>query len=135
MITDRRKHSRVDTRNLISYVCIDDSGNETTQGMGKAINISQDGILIETHKPIESKDILLMVIGIEDELIQIKGNIVYCLTDDSRMFRTGIQFLETKEKIIPFVINLVKTFSKLTTPPQDGQGNMGQGSHGRCHVP
>jgi hypothetical protein len=40
-----------------------------------------------------------------------------------------------KEKTLSFVINLVKTFSKLTTPPQDGQGNMGHGSHGRCHVP
>ena len=86
-----------------------------TQGMGKAINISQEGILIETHKPIESKYILLMVIGIEDELIQVKGNIVYCLADDSRMFRTGIQFLETKEKNRSFVLNLVKTFSKFTS--------------------
>jgi hypothetical protein len=59
-----------------------------------------------------------MVIGIEDELIQVKGNIIYSLPDDSRMFRTGIQFLETKEKILSFVINLVKAFSKLTTPPQ-----------------
>jgi hypothetical protein len=42
MTTDRRKYSRVDTNNLISYVCIDDCGNETTQGMGKAINISQN---------------------------------------------------------------------------------------------
>ena len=118
MTTDRRKHSRVDTSNLISYVCLDDGGNETTQGMGKAINISQEGILIETHKPIESKYILLMVIGIEDELIQIKGNIVYCLADDSKMFRTGIQFIETKEKTLSFVTNSIKTFCKLTAPPK-----------------
>lgn len=115
MIKDRRQHSRVNTSNFISYVCIDGCGNETTQGMGKAINISQDGILIETHKVIESEYILLMVVGIGDELIEVKGNIVYSLPDDSRMFRTGIQFLETKEKILSFVINLVKTFSKLTT--------------------
>jgi len=121
MIADRRKHSRVNTSNLISYVCIDDRGNETTQGIGRAINISQNGILIETHKPIESKYVLLMVIGIEDELIQVKGNVVYSLPDDSRMFRTGIQFLETKEKILSFVINLVKSFSKLSSPPQGGR--------------
>ncbi|MBW1725099.1 MAG: hypothetical protein JRD87_04635 [Deltaproteobacteria bacterium] len=120
MTTDRRKHSRFNISNLISYVCIDHRGNETTQGMGKAINASQEGILIETHKPIESKYILLMVIGIEDELIQVKGNIVYSQPDDSRMFRTGIQFLETKEKILSFVINSVKTFSKLPPTPQGG---------------
>ena len=37
-ITNKRKHPRVKITNLISYVCIDDSGNETEQGMGKAIN-------------------------------------------------------------------------------------------------
>ncbi len=116
MTTDRRKHSRVNTSNLISYVCIDPSGNETTQGMGRAINVSQEGILIETHKPIESKYIRLMLVGIEDELIQVKGNIVYCLPDQSKMFRTGIQFFETKEKILSFVINLVKIFSKQPSP-------------------
>jgi len=39
--------------------------------MGKAINISQDGIVIETHKVIESEYILLMVVGIGDELIEV----------------------------------------------------------------
>ena len=112
MITDRRKHSRVNTSSLISYVCIDHRGNETTQWIGRSINISQEGILLETHKQIESKYILLIIIGIEDELIQVKGNIVYSLPDDSRMFRTGIHFLETKEKILSFVINLVKILSR-----------------------
>jgi len=86
--------------------------------MGRAINVSQEGILIETHKPIDSKYIRLMLIGIEDELIQVKGNIVYCLPDRSKMFRTGIQFFETKEKILSFVINLVKIFSKHPAPPE-----------------
>ena len=115
MVTDRRKHSRVNTTQLISYVCIDGEGNETTQGMGRDIKVSQEGILIETHKPIESEYILLMVIDIEGELIQVKGNIVYCQADDSKMFRTGIQFLETKENILSFAISLVKNFSKFTT--------------------
>lgn len=118
MTTDRRKHSRVNTSNLISYVCIDPHGNETTQGMGKAINVSQEGILIETHKPIESKYIRRMLIGIEDELIQVKGHIVYCLPDRLKMFRTGIQFFETKERILSFIINLVKIFSQQPFPPK-----------------
>jgi len=110
--TNKRKHPRVKITNLISYVCIDDSGNETEQGVGKAINISLGGILIETHKPITSQNILLMVIGIQDELIYIKGRIVYCNTGDSGMFRTGIQFLESDEKIQSYVKSIVKVYSK-----------------------
>ncbi len=106
--TERRKHPRVETNNLVSYVCIDDSGNEIDEGMGGAIDISLGGILIETHDPIESQDILLMAVGIKDELIDIKGKVVYCRAEDSGMFRTGIQFLETNEKIRLFVMNLIK---------------------------
>jgi hypothetical protein len=111
-ITEKRKHPRVKTHNLVSYVCIDDSGNEIDEGMGRAIDISIGGILIETHDPIESHDILLMAIGIKDELIDIKGKVVYCRAEDSEMFRTGIQFLETNEKIRLIVTSLIKTYRK-----------------------
>jgi hypothetical protein len=82
MITERRKHPRVKTNNLISYVCIDDNGSQTKEGRGKAINICQGGIQIETDNPIEPEDILLTAIDIEDELTKIKGNAIYCVPDD-----------------------------------------------------
>ena len=108
--TERRKHPRVEIHHPISYVCIDDSGYEIDQGMGSSINISIGGILIETHDPIELRDILLMAIGIKDELIDIKGKVVYCRAEDSGMFQTGIRFLETNEKIRLFVMSLIKTY-------------------------
>ena len=113
MIKERRKHPRVETNNLISYACIDDGGNQTKKGSGKAINICQGGIQIETHNPLESEDILLLAVDIEGELTRIKGKAIYCRQDDLGKFRTGIQFLETNEKIVSFVTNLLETYSKL----------------------
>jgi c-di-GMP-binding flagellar brake protein YcgR len=113
MIKERRKHPRVETNNLISYACINDSGRQTKKGRGKAINICQGGIQIETQNPLESDDILLLAIAIEDELTTIKGKAVYCAPAESGKFRTGIQFLETNEKIVSFVTNLLKTYSEL----------------------
>ena len=113
MIIERRKHPRVETNNLISYGCIDDSGNQTKKGSGKAINICQGGIQIETPNPIKSEDILLLTIDIKDELTKIKGKAIYCRPDDLGKFRTGIQFLETNEKIVSFVTDLLKTYSNL----------------------
>jgi c-di-GMP-binding flagellar brake protein YcgR len=43
---ERRKHPRIEINNLISYICIDESGNKTKEGRGKALNISKGGILI-----------------------------------------------------------------------------------------
>ena len=110
---ERRKHPRVEINNLISYICIEDSGNKTKEGRGKALNISQGGILIETNDSFEWQDILQLAIKVEDELISIKGKVIYCNAHDFGKFRTGIQFLETNEKILSFVVNLLKTYSKL----------------------
>jgi hypothetical protein len=114
-ITEKRKHPRVKTNNLVSYVCVDDSGSEIDQGIGSAIEISLGGTLIETHNSIELRDILLMAVGIKDELIHIRGKVVFCRTEDSGMFRTEIQFLETNEKIRLFVMSLIKDYSKHKT--------------------
>ena len=112
-IKEKRKHPRIKTENLLSYVCIDDEGNEIDEGMGKIKNVSLGGVLIETIKPIGMQDILLTTIGINDEIINMKAKVVYCKKEISGMFRTGIQFLETNEKIVSFVIKLLETYSKL----------------------
>jgi len=110
---EKRKHPRVNINNLISYRRMDDSGNQTKEGRGKSINISQGGILIETHDPFEWQDIIRLFIDIEDESVNIKGKVVYCNAANFGKFRTGIQFLETNEKIVSFVIKLLETYSKL----------------------
>lgn len=112
-IKERRKHPRVEIKNLISCIRIDNRGNKTKESKGKAINISRGGILIETHDSFEWQDILQLTIDVENELISIKGKVIYCNTYDFGMFRTGIQFLETNEKIVSFVINLLNAHSKL----------------------
>jgi Tfp pilus assembly protein PilZ len=106
---ERRKHPRVETNNRVSYICIDDNGNPIKEGVGRAINISQGGILIETHHAFEWKNILLLGIDIENKLNRIKGQVVYCNSADSGVFRTGIEFLEVNDKILSFVIQLLKT--------------------------
>jgi Tfp pilus assembly protein PilZ len=92
---------------------MDSNGNQKKEGRGKSVNISQGGILIETYDPFEWQDIMLLFIDIEDESVSIKGKVVYCNAANFGRFRTGIQFLETNEKIVSFVEGLLKTYSKL----------------------
>ncbi len=109
---ERRKQPRVKTLNLVSFVCIDDKGNELDQGMGEAISISRGGICIETQIPIESQQILLLAVGFENELIEFKGKVIYCMEKKAGIFDTGVQLLETTERIDSIVISLIKVFSK-----------------------
>ena len=106
---ERRKHPRVETNNLVTFVCTDNHGNPIKEGAGRAVNISQGGILIESHQTFEWEEIVLLGIDIEDNLNRIMGKVVYCNAVNSEVFRTGIQFLEINEKILSFVIHLLKT--------------------------
>jgi hypothetical protein len=116
MITDRRQYPRFKTSNPISYVCLDSNGNEISQGMGKGIDVTSSGILVETHNLIKSEEISLMVLCREDEIIYIKGKVIYCRAEDSGMFRTVIKFLETNERIRLFVKNMIKVNSAYSSP-------------------
>jgi hypothetical protein len=106
---ERRKHPRVETSNRVTFVCLDENGNPIKEGTGRAVNISQGGILIESNQSFEWENIILLGIDIEDHLTRIKGQVVYCNSVNSGVFRTGIQFLEINEKILSFVIDLLKT--------------------------
>lgn len=108
--SDKRRHPRVETDKDVSYVCKADDGSRKKEGSGKAVNISQGGILIETHDVFEWRDFMLVSIDIEGELITVKGRVVYCNAADSGKFRTGIEFLEPSEKILSFVVGLLKSY-------------------------
>ncbi|MBW2321222.1 MAG: hypothetical protein JRF31_10385 [Deltaproteobacteria bacterium] len=68
---ERRKHSRIKALNLISYTCIDETDQVLSQGMGRTLNLSEDGILLETHVSVDPKHTVVMAIGLEDDLIDM----------------------------------------------------------------
>lgn len=107
-IINKRKNPRVKTSNGVSYVCIDENGNEIEQGMGKTIDISLGGILIETSVRIESKYILLATIDLKGNLIEIRGKVVYSRKIEPGEFLNGIQFIETLERQIKIIAEFIK---------------------------
>src|SRR6056297_3165569 len=84
--SNRRKQDRYDSLNLLTYICIDSDGKEWKQGMGRTLNISQSGIKVETHDAIDTQLVMLLSVGIEDDLVDIKGRTVYCNRGDNGRF-------------------------------------------------
>jgi predicted nucleic acid-binding Zn ribbon protein len=123
-VTERRNHPRFKTNDPISYVCIDDNGNRIKEGKGKAINVSKGGILIETSESFKWQDILLLIIDIKNKSVSVKGRVVYCNTNDSGMFQTGIEFFETGEVILAEEMTI-----EPWKCPECGQRNDGLSAH------
>jgi c-di-GMP-binding flagellar brake protein YcgR len=90
---DKRKHERIPSLNL-SYICLDEDKNIVKQGMGRTLNISESGILLETHFPIETSHIVQMTIGLEEDLLDITGRPVHIKAREKGKYEIGIQFIE-----------------------------------------
>ena len=108
---DRRKHQRINTINLISYAAIDDTGRWIFKGICRALNISRGGILLETACPIESGGLSIMTVDMDDNLIEIKGELIYCCKSDTAKYHSGIKFIGTDEQIIKFVAEIIKVYN------------------------
>jgi hypothetical protein len=89
---EKRRHRRVDSTNLLNYVCLDDKCKPYTQGMGRTLNVSESGILLETHSPIDTQTLVSLAIGIEDELVEITGQVVYLKKTGEDVYEAGINF-------------------------------------------
>ncbi len=107
---DKRLHPRIDALNLIAYDCMDENGQVVMHGMGRTLNISEGGILLETHVQIEQQYDALLSIGLENDLIDIKGKVIASKPGKVGKFESGIKFLEIGETALSILKLYVKAF-------------------------
>ena len=105
--SNKRGKDRIVSKNLVSYTCIDDNKEAVDSGMGRTLNVSESGIMIETHNDIDEQLNVLLSIGLENELIDIKGKIIHSTSVDAGKYQIGIQFIgledATKSQLIRFI--------------------------------
>ncbi len=107
---DRRKHVRVETSNLISYESIDNDGEIVFNSMGRAINVSRSGIMLEIAHLIEAEYVSLRTVDLDNNLIQLKGQLIYCRKTDSGLYQSGIRFVGSEEETAKFAVKLIKLY-------------------------
>jgi hypothetical protein len=107
---DRRKFPRMKICNPISYDCVDKEGILLDQNMGIALDISQNGILLETAKIIDSKYIFLLFVDLEDNLIKIVGRVIFSVKKKDGKFKTGINFDGNAEENSEFATKIIQAY-------------------------
>ena len=112
-IHEKRKHARIDSLNL-SYVCLDENNQVIKQGMGRSLNVSESGILLETHFPIDDQHIVRMTLGLEEDLIDVKGHLVHTRINDAGKYEVGIEFLKSDAKTRKALKKFIDTYQEKT---------------------
>ena len=95
---DHRESERKDSLNLLDYVVLDDSGNQVERAMARTLNVSERGILFETHLCLDKDQVLLVTIGLGNDLCEIRGKIVRADGCGDDCFRYGVEFLDITDK-------------------------------------
>jgi hypothetical protein len=93
---EKRKHPRVNSLNL-SYICLDEDQQVIKQGMGRTLNVSESGILLETHFPIEANHTVVLSIGFKDRLVDIKGRPAHIRSTGADVYEIGVEFTDLDE--------------------------------------
>ena len=109
---ENRKHKRIDSTNLLNYVCLDEEGNAVAQGMGRTLNVSASGILLETHVALDPQTLVSLTIGMEEEIINIKGIAIYSQKNDEGIYEIGIEFLEVQATELTVLHKFIQAFEQ-----------------------
>ncbi len=114
---DRRKFPRIKVFNPIAYDCMDKNGVLVNQNMGIALDISQNGILLETAQMIQEKNIYLLFVDLEDNMTRIIGRVVFSVKNKDGNFKSGINFQGDSDANIAFATRLIQAYQQIESEP------------------
>ena len=109
---NNRESERKDTLNLVDYVVLDENGHATDRAMARTMNVSEKGILLETHKPLVKGQLMMITIGLRNELLEFKGRVVHCETCANEFHCSGIEFLDVTPEGMKLLRNFLKAFNE-----------------------
>ena len=113
-MNEKRKHSRVDSIYLLNYVHLDETGKAVLQGMGRTINVSESGIMLETHIALNQTDTVDVVVGLKEDMVPIRGKVVFTQNTESGSFRSGIEFLSIDGAALETLRRYIDAFNALS---------------------
>jgi hypothetical protein len=107
---ERRKYSRVQIFDPISYLSKDSKGKVIGYNIAVVRNVSQTGIQIETFQEISADNISLMFFDLTNKEIEIKGEVIYCTLSDAGQYNIGMRLVGSVAENLQFIKALVKSY-------------------------
>ncbi len=97
-IKDRRRFLRFNCSHLASYIRFDKEGRQCEEEKVETVDLSPDGLRIQTYSPISTDEVLDLTLAIREELFNARGKVTRCEPSTEGKFNVGIAFLEVDEK-------------------------------------
>jgi len=106
-MTDKRQYSRHGAIHLLDYLVLDQGHDDTGRySMGRTLDVSNNGLKLETAQPFPQGARLKITLGLNDELVDLAGTVIYCRSKKGT-FISGItleRLANEKSKILDVYI-------------------------------
>lgn len=90
---------RLETLNLVSFTHKDSGGRVDLESVGRTLDLSEGGILLEISKPVPAGSTEVdVILGIKEHVITTVGEIVHQRELEGGNFGIGIAFKNLSEK-------------------------------------
>lgn len=116
MADEKRKHVRVNSLNL-SHVAVGERDETVKQAIGRTLNVSETGILLETHFPIAAEQNVSLTIGIEEDLVEMKGKVVHLIDGETGRFEMGVEFTDMNERARRILKEFIREYRQIKPDP------------------
>jgi len=108
---EKRSYIRMDSLHLLDYLIIDREGWQTTHSMGRTLDVSEHGMKLEVTQPVSNGDTMLITVGLENELIDLTGEVKYSKKISNR-YTIGIEFSDISDNGIRILKKYIIAFNK-----------------------
>jgi Tfp pilus assembly protein PilZ len=116
----KRRHDRKNDLSLVEYIILDDKGDYVSRGMGRTRNVSEAGLLLETHRSLQTGQDILITLGLKNEIIQARGRVVHTEKPSwDKRHCSGIKFVmigENDRRVLKKIIEAMRNSVKRTPP-------------------
>ncbi len=93
---DTRTHPRVKNLNLVQVDRHDDDGRADL-ATGRTLDISHGGIRLELYHHLPLRSVVEVTLALDEDLVDVRGKVVYLEEIDEERCAMGIQFLEMSD--------------------------------------
>lgn len=111
MTQEKRRSDRFD---ILHLSCVQVYKNDSVffEGMGRTLNVSKGGILLEIICDQSLSGHIVLWIALEDDLVVLSGNIIHCDSKGLQLYHVGIKFLKMSEKAAIILDKFIKVFEE-----------------------
>ncbi len=92
--TDDRNYPRVKNLSLVQIDRHNEEGLHADLATGRTLDISSGGIRLELHHPLPLRTIVEISLALDNDLVDIRGKVVYLEEIDDDRCAMGIQFID-----------------------------------------